>query len=66
MNHDHALQTYDGLMHKASGYTFLDTRELVRRHMQDPNHVLTNEEMQAVQISTAHIDVASHPLVKGM
>lgn len=44
----------------------VDTREIVRRHMADPNHVISEEELSQVTISTDHINVSEHPLVKAL
>ena len=48
------------------GYPVLDTRALVKRHMEDPNHIITDEELRQLTISTDHIDVSQHPLIKAL
>ncbi|RPD51872.1 MULTISPECIES: hypothetical protein [Chitinophagaceae] len=42
------------------------TREIVKRHMEDPNHHISDEEISKVVISTDHINLEEHPLVKAL
>lgn len=44
----------------------IDTREIVRRHMQDAAHIITDEEMQQITITTDHINISEHPIVKAV
>lgn len=49
-----------------SNKTVIDTREIVRRHMEDPNHVISDEELRQVTISTENINVSEHPLMRAI
>lgn len=33
-----------------------DTQKIVHRHLQDPNHQITEEELKSIRISTDHYD----------
>lgn len=51
---------------KNSTPPIVDTREVVKRHMEDPNHVITDEELKQITITTDHLDVSEHPLIKAL
>ncbi len=44
----------------------LSTEDLMRRHMEDPNHIITDEELSRVCIGTEHINVSEHPMIKAL
>lgn len=44
----------------------LGTREIVKRHLEDPNHHISDEELSKVVISTDHLNLEEHPLVKAL
>ncbi len=50
----------------SDGSNAVGTREIVKRHMEDPNHHISEEEISRVVISTDHINLEEHPLVKAL
>lgn len=51
---------------KIAANRIMDTRELVRMHLQDPTHVFTDEEISGIRVATTDMDVSNHPLVKAL
>lgn len=44
----------------------LDSRDLVKMHMEDASHVFTDDEISRVEVSSDHIDISEHPLIKAL
>ena len=42
----------------------LYTRDLVKEHLTNPNHQISDDEFRRIKITTEHINVSEHPIVK--
>lgn len=41
-----------------------DTRQLVKKHLQDPNHIFSEEELRNVQVCINLDEIAQHPKLR--